>query len=107
MCVNGISTLILSRKVKKRMFRTPELIKTLAGRFASLTPEKRLLVAKRLLEWQEKNQDCEAAVLSESCNGRRKSLLEQFWDEVESARGGSLSRLNPFARSQRSVWQFS
>lgn len=77
------------------------MIKILAGRFVDLSPEKRVEIAKRLLEWEDQNQPSKAFEPHSlaSSGKRRKSLLEQFWNEVEKARGSGLEHLNPFAAS--------
>ncbi len=71
-------------------------VKILARRFAALPPRVRLAVAEKMLRWRDE----ESKELSEpraTCGARRKSLLEQFWEEVERAHGDDLYVDNPFA----------
>lgn len=81
-------------------------IKLLARRFVSLPPDVRTKVAARLLRWREENQETmeSEAHRPPDDRPRRKSLLEQFWDEVEAAHDDGLYPVNPFAdeRSQPS-----
>ena len=76
-------------------------VKILARRYASLPAHIRLKIAEKLLKQRDENQ---AVRPSESCchscgadSARRKSLLEQFWDEVEEAHNDDLYPVNPFA----------
>jgi hypothetical protein len=77
-------------------------IKTLASRFVSLPYCVRMEVAKRLLIWRDENQNSERAVAHhEAFNGqRRKSFIEQFWDEVEKTHNDGLYPRNPFAEEK-------
>jgi hypothetical protein len=56
-------------------------------------------VAERLLRWREENEEGgNSAKPRAGCfSGHQKSLLEQFWDEVEAAHGDGLYPVNPFA----------
>lgn len=74
-------------------------MKILAGRFVSLSPLVRMEVAGKLLRWREENEETkqgERHLITCSCL-RRKSFLEQFWDEVEAAHDDGLYSSNPFA----------
>ena len=73
-------------------------IKTLASRFVSLPLYLRTQVAKRLLMRREEDQNAETAESqSKGLNERRKkSFLEQFWDEVENTHGDGRYPRNPF-----------
>jgi hypothetical protein len=73
-------------------------IKTLANRFASLPSCVRMEVAGRLLMWRDEDQNLEKAETpSVAPNGqRRKSFVEQFWDEVEKTHNDGLYPCNPF-----------
>lgn len=77
-------------------------IKTLASRFVSLPYCVRMEVTKRLLMWRDENQNPERAVKhSEALTGqRRKSFMEQFWDEVEKNHNDGLYPRNPFAEEK-------
>lgn len=78
-------------------------IKILAGRFVSLSPIVRMEVTGKLLRWREENQQTkqgEQHLIACSCL-RRKSFLEQFWDEVEAAHDDGLYSSNPFADDAR------
>lgn len=78
------------------MDTTRDSIKTLASRFVSLPDYLRVKITRRLLIWLDQNQA--AGGRGRLVNGqRRKSLLEQFWDEVEKTHGDGLHRCNPFA----------
>ncbi|HKQ53310.1 MAG TPA: hypothetical protein VJT74_13130 [Pyrinomonadaceae bacterium] len=59
-------------------------VKRLVRRFVSLPPHARLRIAGSLLRRHDG-----------SPGGR--SLLEEFWDEVEAAHGDGLYPVNPFA----------
>jgi hypothetical protein len=70
-------------------------IKTLASRFVSLPYCVRMEVTRRLLIWRDENQNSEH---NEAVNGqKRKSFMEQFWDEVEKTHNDGLYPRNPFA----------
>ena len=56
-------------------------VKRLVRRFVSLPPHARLRIAGNLL----------------SRDDGGKTLLEEFWDEVEAAHGDGLYTTNPFA----------
>jgi len=77
-------------------------IKTLASRFVSLPYCVRMEVTRRLLIWRDENQNSERALaLSGAFNGqRRKSFVEQFWDEVEKNHNDGLYPRNPFAEEK-------
>jgi hypothetical protein len=73
-------------------------VKILARRFVSLPPLVRMKIAEKLLRWREENQEAESSHQQPTlARPRRKSLLEQFWDEVEAAHDDELFPSNPFA----------
>ena len=65
-------------------------VKRLVRRFISLPPHARLRIAGNLLHRRDGQSERPA---------RGKSLLEEFWDEVEAAHGDGLYPTNPFARA--------
>ena len=77
-------------------------IKTLASRFVSLPYLVRMEVAGRLLRWRD--EDCQperAKASGAASNGqRRKSFMEQFWDEVEQTHDDGLYQRNPFTEEK-------
>lgn len=81
------------------MSSSKDAIKILARRFVSLSPPVRAQVAAKMLRSSEDSQTQKASEKQMlSLNGaRKKSFLEQFWDEVEAAHGDGLYRSNPFA----------
>jgi hypothetical protein len=80
-----------------------DAIRILARRFVSLSPPVRVQVAAKLLRFGEDSQTPkEVEKQSVSLQGaRRKSFLEQFWDEVEAAHNDGLYRSNPFAEKAK------
>lgn len=91
------------------MRSTIDPIKLLARRFASLPPLVRQKIAERMLRWREENQDAKQAghyAFAHSCL-RRKSMVEQFWDEVEAAHGDGLYPTNPFADDRMQLLPFA
>ena len=71
-------------------------VKILARRYAALPPRVRLAIAEKMLRWRD--EEAKTATEPQDSHGaRRKSLLEQFWDEVEQAHGDDLYVANPFA----------
>ena len=60
-------------------------VRRLVRRFVSLPPHVRLRIAGNLLRRDDGRPP------------RGKSLLEEFWDEVEAAHGDGLYPVNPFA----------
>jgi hypothetical protein len=79
--------------------RNPNPVKILAGRFASLPPLVRMEISARLLRLRDENsQPEEYDKHSSACSGvQPKSLIEEFWDEVEAAHDDGLYPTNPFA----------
>lgn len=78
-------------------------VKILARRFVSLPPLVRMKIAEKLLNRRDENQEATDKHLRAVCFvPRRKSLLEQFWDEVEAAHGDELFPSNPFAEETQS-----
>jgi hypothetical protein len=77
-------------------------IKTLANRFVSLPYCVRMEITRRLLMWRDENQNSERALArNEALYGkRRKSFMEQFWDEVEKNHNDGLYPRNPFAEEK-------
>ena len=71
-------------------------VKILARRFAALPPRVRLAIAEKMLRWRDEESK-EASTPPYPCGPRRKSLLEQFWEEVEQAHGDQVYQDNPFA----------
>lgn len=69
----------------------------LAGRFASLPPHIRMEVALKLLRWLDEIQAAKEVAKDRASNASKKSLLEQFRDEVEAAYGEMLSPANLLA----------
>ena len=65
-------------------------VKRLVRRFVSLPPHARLRIAGSLLRRQDGPQ-------------RGRSLLEEFWDEVEAAHGDGLYPVNPFASGKNGL----
>lgn len=65
-------------------------IKTLVNRYASLPYLLRMEVAKQLLLWRDEGHSFNAQ--------RRKSFVEQFWDEVEKTHDDGLYPRNPFSK---------
>jgi hypothetical protein len=78
-------------------------VKILARRFASLPPLVRMEISARLLRRRDENpQPKEKDNQQAACSGtEQKSLLEEFWDEVEAAHGDELYQTNPFAPSRQ------
>ena len=79
-----------------------DLIKTLASRFVSLPVYLRLEVVKKLLVSYDEDQDWQRSELHKvaASEQRRKSFIEQFWDEVEKAHGSGLHFGNPFTEQR-------
>ncbi|MDT5060900.1 MAG: hypothetical protein QOH63_1359 [Acidobacteriota bacterium] len=77
-------------------------IKTLVSRFVSLPYLVRMEVAGRLLRWRDEAQNLEKAEAPGlALNGqRRKSFMEQFWDEVEKTHNDGLYPRNPFTEKK-------
>ncbi len=91
------------------MRSTIDPIKLLASRFASLPPLVRMKITERLLRWRDENQEAKEAEkqrVPDACC-RRKSLVEQFWDEVEAAHGDGLYPTNPFADERPRLLPFA
>ena len=78
-------------------------IKALAYRFVCLPPLVRMKLSKRLLELYSSEQASRDAGTSSDSSGpvRRKSFLEQFWNEVEEAHGDHSGAVNPFTEESR------
>lgn len=74
-------------------------IRILAARFVNLPPRIRVEVGARLLRLQDEKEASKVVQPRRDISSRakQKSLLEQFWDEVEAAHGDGLHRTNPFA----------
>ncbi|HEX7997280.1 MAG TPA: hypothetical protein VF528_02595 [Pyrinomonadaceae bacterium] len=91
------------------MRSTVDPIKLLARRFASLPPLVRIKITEKLLRWRDENQEAQAAdKQSFSCSSsRRKSMVEQFWDEVEAAHGDGLYPTNPFSDERSQLLPFA
>ena len=81
------------------MIKSSDFIKTLAGRFVSLSPQARIKIAERLLRWRNENLAPEVRGKSRSlcAAAPAKSFVEIFWEEVEAAHGDGLYPFNPFA----------
>jgi hypothetical protein len=75
-------------------------IKTLASRFLSLPYLVRMEVAGRLLRWRDEDCQPEKAPGVAPNGQRRKSFMEQFWDEVEQTHDDGLHQRNPFAEEK-------
>jgi hypothetical protein len=77
-------------------------IKILASRFVSLPYYLRMEIAGKLLRWREEAQDsARAGMPGKTLDGqRRKSFMEQFWDEVEKSHADNLYPRNPFAEAK-------
>jgi hypothetical protein len=82
--------------------RSPNPVKILAGRFASLPPLVRMEISARLLRWRDENSPPEEKEKPPvACSSAQpKSLIEEFWDEVEAAHGDGLYPTNPFATAR-------
>lgn len=72
-------------------------VKLLARRFVSLPPQVRLTISGKLLRLQGEDEAVKQSGNARACRNTRKTLLEQFWDEVEAAHGDGLYPANPFA----------
>lgn len=81
------------------MGNSKDAIRILARRFVSLSPHLRVRVAAKLLRSGEDDPAQKETLKQKvsSVDERRKSFLEQFWDEVEAAHGDGLYRSNPFS----------
>jgi hypothetical protein len=77
-------------------------IKTLASRFESLPYCVRMEVAGRLLRWRDEDEHLEKAEAPGvgPKGPRRKSFMEQFWDEVEKTHNDGLYPRNPFTKEK-------
>jgi hypothetical protein len=64
-------------------------IKTLVSRYASLPYFLRMEVSRRLLLWRDEDQGLRGP--------KKKSFVEQFWDEVERSHNDGLHPRNPFS----------
>ncbi len=86
-------------------------IKILARRFVSLPIQVRMKVAAKLLRLRDENEAAlaiEKSKVSRCSTARKRSLLEEFWDEVEAAHGDGLYPVNPFVagRPQPMLYDF-
>lgn len=83
------------------MGNSKDAIRILARRFVSLSPSVRVQVAAKLLRFGEESQtQKETGQQNNSLTGaRKKSFMEQFWDEVEAAHNDGLYRSNPFSEN--------
>lgn len=92
------------------MRSTIDPIKLLARRFVSLPPLVRAKVAERMLRWREEEEQ-ETKQAERQClpysGSPRKSMVEQFWDEVEAAHGDGLYPTNPFADAGSQLLPFA
>lgn len=77
------------------MINSNNSIKTIVRRFVSLPPHTRVAIAMNLLRLNDET-DAPASQSSDGSGARRKSFLEQFWDEVEAAHADGLYTTNPF-----------
>ena len=76
-------------------------IKTLASRFVSLPYLVRMEVVGRLLKWRDEDHHQKAKASGAAlCVERRKSFMEQFWDEVEKTHNDGLYQRNPFTEEK-------
>ncbi len=66
----------------------------------------RMKITEKLLRWRDENQEADRQALSRSC-ARRKSMVEQFWDEVEAAHGDGLYPVNPFSDERSQLLPFA
>jgi hypothetical protein len=84
------------------MSNARDAIRILARRFVSLSPQIRVQVAAKLLRFGDESQaSAETAKKKNSLQGaRKKSFMEQFWDEVEAAHNDGLYRSNPFSEEE-------
>lgn len=87
---------------------TIDPIKLLARRFASLPPLVRMKITEKLLRWREENQEAQAADTQYRSGSRgSKSMIEQFWDEVEAAHNDGLYPTNPFSGERSQLLPFA
>ena len=79
--------------------RNPNPVKILAGRFVNLPPLVRMEISARLLRLRDENSQPKENENhpTATSTAQPKSLLEEFWDEVEAAHGDGLYPTNPFA----------